>query len=34
LYLSKWPLRPDCDAKVRQDSQTTKTSCKKIAEKF
>ena len=32
--LSKWPLRPDCDAKVRQDSQTTKTSYKKIAEKF
>jgi len=27
-------LRPDCDAKVRQDSQTTKTSYKKIAEKF
>jgi len=27
-------LRPDFDAKVRQDSQTTKTSCKKIAEKF
>jgi len=27
-------LRPDCDAKVRQDSQTTKTSYKKIAEKI
>ena len=27
-------MRPDCDAKVRQDSQTTKTSYKKIAEKF
>ena len=27
-------MRPDCDAKVRQDSQTTKTSYKKIAEKI
>ena len=34
LWLSKWPLRPDCDAKVRQDSQTTKTSYKKNRRKI